>query len=385
MPDPEFLDPEEKDLRLVEFITLVSIRGCGDLDPEPAAMLLEDAGWDVAHAFSHLCGGEAPAITSRSGIIGDESEFDFMRLQQEAWASELMTSEVSWRAGAGIQRPQQQVATRERERPGRGDAVAPWSMQQSAERSALVSLARRTAHSASSEDAETERFPAPRGRGVRIGHRSPNSYEQATGSYPESETTSDNGIDDEEDRSSDETIGRRAPAERGGVRLYRRPVHAGSVRHQGFPAESGGVRPHGSRAETDRADFIPSLQSYMRALEEEEEEALRLHTLVNALVHAQDEADLQDALRVSGEEAYSGGFSAPPADEALVAQGTRVKLYYRGNDGAPSEQCAVCLMDFEDGEALRSLSCKHRFHVACVDQWFTRSGNCPTCKRRCGC
>ncbi len=33
-------------------------------------------------------------------------------------------------------------------------------------------------------------------------------------------------------------------------------------------------------------------------------------------------------------------------------------------------QCCICLGDFEDGEQLRVLGCKHGFHMDCVDEWL---------------
>jgi len=42
--------------------------------------------------------------------------------------------------------------------------------------------------------------------------------------------------------------------------------------------------------------------------------------------------------------------------------------------------CVVCLQDFEPGEKLRDLACRHRFHEACVDPWLMRSRHCPVCR-----
>jgi hypothetical protein len=33
-------------------------------------------------------------------------------------------------------------------------------------------------------------------------------------------------------------------------------------------------------------------------------------------------------------------------------------------------RCAVCLEDFVDGDQLRVLGCRHRFHTTCVDRWL---------------
>lgn len=41
-------------------------------------------------------------------------------------------------------------------------------------------------------------------------------------------------------------------------------------------------------------------------------------------------------------------------------------------------QCSVCLEPFEEGQAARTLPCKHHFHASCIDPWLTgRSRNCP--------
>jgi hypothetical protein len=43
--------------------------------------------------------------------------------------------------------------------------------------------------------------------------------------------------------------------------------------------------------------------------------------------------------------------------------------------------CTICLESYQEGEKLRILPCKHRFHMSCVDAWLTtKSGTCPLCR-----
>jgi hypothetical protein len=46
------------------------------------------------------------------------------------------------------------------------------------------------------------------------------------------------------------------------------------------------------------------------------------------------------------------------------------------------ETCGVCLLDFDDGDQLRTLPCGHRFHRDCIDRWLLEaSTTCPVDKR----
>jgi len=44
------------------------------------------------------------------------------------------------------------------------------------------------------------------------------------------------------------------------------------------------------------------------------------------------------------------------------------------------EQCSICLMEFQNGENIRTLPCIHNFHKDCIDQWLKRQKYCPLCK-----
>lgn len=48
---------------------------------------------------------------------------------------------------------------------------------------------------------------------------------------------------------------------------------------------------------------------------------------------------------------------------------------------AVSQECAVCLCDFADGDALIELPCKHAYHQGCITDWLLTHNACPLCKQ----
>lgn len=47
-----------------------------------------------------------------------------------------------------------------------------------------------------------------------------------------------------------------------------------------------------------------------------------------------------------------------------------------------SDECPICLCNFEEGEMVRLLPCQHLFHKICVDEWLIKVKRfCPSCRR----
>lgn len=45
------------------------------------------------------------------------------------------------------------------------------------------------------------------------------------------------------------------------------------------------------------------------------------------------------------------------------------------------QQCVICMEDFVDGDCCRVLpTCKHTFHLMCIDPWLTSQLTCPICR-----
>lgn len=44
------------------------------------------------------------------------------------------------------------------------------------------------------------------------------------------------------------------------------------------------------------------------------------------------------------------------------------------------DTCSICLLAFDE-EKNKTLSCQHKFHTSCIDQWLIQSSSCPLCRR----
>mmetsp|Transcript_14693 Transcript_14693/g.27618 ORF Transcript_14693/g.27618 Transcript_14693/m.27618 type:complete len:919 (-) Transcript_14693:122-2878(-) len=42
--------------------------------------------------------------------------------------------------------------------------------------------------------------------------------------------------------------------------------------------------------------------------------------------------------------------------------------------------CPICLVEYEVGDDIRCLPCKHEFHKSCVDPWLRNNASCPACR-----
>ncbi|XP_077154818.1 uncharacterized protein LOC143817799 [Ranitomeya variabilis] len=52
-----------------------------------------------------------------------------------------------------------------------------------------------------------------------------------------------------------------------------------------------------------------------------------------------------------------------------------------GQEEIPS--CAICLGDYEVGEQLIVLPCRHLFHQSCITPWLRQNRYCPYCRQNC--
>uniref|UniRef100_A0A1B0AP56 RING-type domain-containing protein n=1 Tax=Glossina palpalis gambiensis TaxID=67801 RepID=A0A1B0AP56_9MUSC len=50
---------------------------------------------------------------------------------------------------------------------------------------------------------------------------------------------------------------------------------------------------------------------------------------------------------------------------------------------APGVLCLICMECFSKDDCVDSTSCGHIYHSACIQNWLTRSKQCPKCRIKC--
>ncbi|CAD6258375.1 unnamed protein product [Miscanthus lutarioriparius] len=75
---------------------------------------------------------------------------------------------------------------------------------------------------------------------------------------------------------------------------------------------------------------------------------------------------------------FGFGFGAVP----VPASGVAIACLPETTVGEARErgECAVCLEEYEAGDALRTMPCAHGFHERCIFGWLRLSRLCPLCR-----
>ncbi|KAH7690370.1 E3 ubiquitin-protein ligase RNF38/44 protein [Dioscorea alata] len=64
-----------------------------------------------------------------------------------------------------------------------------------------------------------------------------------------------------------------------------------------------------------------------------------------------------------------------------LIQSLPILRFSKSSSSSSSNQCSICLTDFQPNEHLRLLpSCSHSFHIDCIDIWLQSHPNCPLCR-----
>ncbi|KAJ0576578.1 putative transcription factor C2H2 family [Helianthus annuus] len=161
-----------------------------------------------------------------------------------------------------------------------------------------------------------------------------------------------------------------------------------------------GEEDRGNRGvELDPASF-PDDEAYARALQdaEDQEMAARLLALtgINGMV-TEEEEDSMDDHGGNSQDSWDDVDPDELSYEELIALGEVVGTESRGlsadsiaslrsvvykaqnSQNGSSETCVICRLDYEDGDNLILLSCKHSYHSECITNWLQINKVCPVC------
>lgn len=154
----------------------------------------------------------------------------------------------------------------------------------------------------------------------------------------------------------------------------------------------------------DPASF-PNDEAYARALQDAEDQEMAARLLALTGIHemvTEDEEEDEDDDDINGQGANSQDTwdDVDPDElsyEELIALGEVVGTESRGLSAdsiaalrsvtykaqniqnGSSETCVICRLDYEDGDNLILLSCKHSYHSECITNWLQINKVCPVC------
>ncbi|XP_043709377.1 E3 ubiquitin ligase BIG BROTHER-related-like [Telopea speciosissima] len=157
------------------------------------------------------------------------------------------------------------------------------------------------------------------------------------------------------------------------------------------------VHPHADAADDDdQGNEFDSDEAFARALQDAEEREMAVHLMALAGINDWEAEDTED----HGSNSQDTWEEVDPDElsyEELLALGEVVGTESRGlsaetiaslpsinykaqssQDGS-TDQCVICRLDYEDGDALTVLSCKHSYHSECINNWLQINKVCPVC------
>ena len=50
------------------------------------------------------------------------------------------------------------------------------------------------------------------------------------------------------------------------------------------------------------------------------------------------------------------------------------------NEENMRDPCSICIVEYKNGDKMKTLPCKHKFHKNCIDKWLGIKSDCPMCK-----
>ncbi|XP_022877162.1 E3 ubiquitin ligase BIG BROTHER-related-like isoform X2 [Olea europaea var. sylvestris] len=164
-------------------------------------------------------------------------------------------------------------------------------------------------------------------------------------------------------------------------------------------AHAEGVEDENQAVELDPSTFS-SDEAYARALQDAEEREMAARLLALAGINEVIIGDAEDEDEDRGDNSQDAWEEVDPEElsyEELLALGEVIGTESRGltaetiaslpsvnyksqsiQDGN-NDSCVICRLEYEDGDTLTVLSCKHFYHPECINNWLRINKVCPVC------
>ncbi|XP_051148735.1 E3 ubiquitin ligase BIG BROTHER-related-like isoform X2 [Andrographis paniculata] len=169
------------------------------------------------------------------------------------------------------------------------------------------------------------------------------------------------------------------------------------------------VHAHANENDNQIPELDPSAfssdEAYARALQDAEERDMAARLLALAGINGNVDEDEDDEDEDEDAEDHDGNSQdaweeVDPDElsyEELIALGDVVGTESRGlsaetiaslpsvnyksqgTQEGSSDSCVICRLDYEDGDTLTVLSCKHTYHPECINNWLQINKVCPVC------
>ncbi|XP_061973132.1 E3 ubiquitin ligase BIG BROTHER-related-like isoform X1 [Populus nigra] len=141
-------------------------------------------------------------------------------------------------------------------------------------------------------------------------------------------------------------------------------------------------------------------EAYARALQEAEEREVAARLLALAGLNditGEAEEDTEEDHEDNSQDTWEEVDPDELSYEELLALGEVVGTESRGlsadtiaslpsinyktgsSQNGSNDSCVICRLDYEDGETLTLLSCKHSYHSECINNWLKINKACPVC------
>lgn len=134
-------------------------------------------------------------------------------------------------------------------------------------------------------------------------------------------------------------------------------------------------------------------EAFARALQEAEQREATAY-MMSLIGPDESQRDEEHGIHES-EEAWQDVDPDNMSYEELIALGEAVGTHSRGlkpnaiaalpysifshQHTTTEDPCVICRFDYEDGDALLTLPCKHHYHADCIKNWLQINKVCPIC------